>query len=189
MRKCLVLACIVLVGGCEASQPSDPTVDDVDAVARFEGPEGTEAVYDPGETVTLVAHYPSDSAAPGNVITAAEAAVAAWNSEVFDLAGHEEHLPHFNPDVVGGSSASGTIARLKYRDDECGGQNCGYCGSGGTVEAGVRTIEVRKLDFTDACSAGASTGRIVDDLSGVITHELLTSWASSTRRGRAPNGA
>lgn len=128
MRKHLVLACIVLVGGCEASQPTGPAVDAVEALQQLEGPEGTSAVYPAGETVTLVAHYPSGSSAPAEVISAAGTAVSAWNSEVFELAGHEEDLPHFNSTVVGGSSSSGTFARLEYRDDECGsGTNCGYC--------------------------------------------------------------
>lgn len=125
MRKCLVLACVVLVGGCEASQPSGPTVDEVDTVERLEGPDGTEAVYDPGETVTLVAHYPSGAAAPAEVVSAAGTAVSAWNSEVFDLAGYENDLPHFNSVVVGDDSTTGTFARLIYDDSDCDGQNCG----------------------------------------------------------------
>lgn len=115
----------------------------------------------------MVAHFPSGSAAPGNVITAAQTAVSRWNNEVLGLAGYADSLPHFNPTVIGGTSAPGTIVDLLYTD-ECTSQDCGYCGNW-FQSGGIRGIDLKRRNLGNPCGG---LGRVVDDLSGVIMHEL-----------------
>lgn len=113
-----------------------------------------------------MAHDPSGSGAPGNVISAAQTAVSRWNSEVLALDGYTDSLPHFNPTVEGGTSAPGTIVDLLYTD-ECTSEDCGYCGS--FVPGSVRGIDLKRRKLGDPCGG---LGRVVDDLTGVIMHEL-----------------
>lgn len=82
-RAGVVLAGLAMIVGCDPGAPGGPAVDAVTAPPKFlVVPGGAERTYDEGDTVTLVAHYPSGVGASQNVITAAETAVARWNNEV-----------------------------------------------------------------------------------------------------------
>lgn len=168
MKRTLFLVASLFIIGCEGGTPSAPTVESLDVPPLLLTPGGADDFYDAGDTITLVTHFASGAGAPDGVITAAETAAGRWNSEVLGLTGHENDLPHFNPQVIGGTTASGTIARIVYADD-CTGPDCGYCGSFNGEVGGIREIQLQRRDLGDPCGG---LGRVVDDLSGVIVHEL-----------------
>lgn len=165
----LLLAVVGLTVGCTADSPTVPDVERIEPPPRLLVPGGADGFYDEGDTITIVAHFPSDSSAPQNVISAAQTAASRWNDEALGLAGHTSDLPHFNSQVVGGTGAPGTIARIVYTDSSTGPTNFGYCGNfNGEIE-GVREIKLTKKDMGDPCGG---LGRVVNDLTGVIMHEM-----------------
>lgn len=156
-----------IVGCADHEAPTQPGIEQVD-VEPLNVPLGADAFYEQGDTLTVVAHVPNGDAAPSNVISAAQTAVSRWNTEALSLDGYEDVLPHFNPTVVGGTSAPGTIVDLEFTD-ECGGQDCGYCGNW-FEQGGIRGLKIFHKDMTDPPCGGIA--RIVNDLTGVVMHEL-----------------
>ena len=134
-------------------------------------PEGIDTLWSSGTLVKIqtdtVGGVPDQS-----VLTAIKAAAQEWNEHVFDLTGHYDDLPHLVDDVIYTYEVSEPRILIDYTDETTSGEY-GWCGEAmsGSYQAvdSTYTISIWKRDVEEEDECG---GRLVDDLDGVVAHEM-----------------
>lgn len=99
----------------------------------------------------------------GAVLTAIGAAAQEWNEYVFELEGYSHVLPHVSEYPA---TTTQDEPKIKIEYEELG--DWGWCGSApGFNGDSTFVLEISKRDSTAQCY-----GRIVQDLEGVVAHEM-----------------
>ncbi len=101
------------------------------------------------------------------------AAAQAWNDNVFDLDGYDHILPHFVDDTIYTVDVSKPKISIDYYDYYDQGDG-GWCGEklGWTIPPTDSTYVLKITKVERADSASYCGGRVVDDLDGVVSHEM-----------------
>lgn len=105
----------------------------------------------------------------GTVAAAASDAAAAWNSYVLGLS---PVLPALDEVIVTSPAAPPKIV-IEYSEPG----DWGWCGESSSItgketQSAIATLTVKKVDDGDFNECGSGTVRIVQDLLGVVTHEM-----------------
>jgi hypothetical protein len=156
-----ILLVIALIGACfdEPTAP-EPTREGVDEPSlAFLAPGGAAKNWDEGDFINVEV-----TGSPGaSVLSAIGAAADEWNTYVFDLDGHYNDLPHVSDDPKTTTQSTPKI-RIDYSEDG----TWGWCGaSEGWDGTDVWVLSISKKNERDSCG-----GRIVQDLEGVVAHEM-----------------
>ena len=131
-------------------------------------PEGIDTLWSSGSLIRL--QVDTVDGVPGqSVLNAVKAAAQEWNEHVFDLPGHYNDLPHLVDDSVYTIDVSNPKIFIDYSDEGDDGW-CGEATSGTNPPVdSTYTISIWRRDLADEDKCG---GRLVDDLDGVISHEM-----------------
>jgi hypothetical protein len=163
-----ILLFIALIGAC-VDEPTAPESERESADTpsfAFMGPSGVDSVWHSGHFVGIQV-LDSSSIVTQTELNAINAAAGVWNTYVFDI---DASLPQLS-EAATTSSVDKPRILINFIDDGEGA----WCGSapmtwyGPTIDS-TRVVHLFRLDPDDECENPIA--RVVDDLQGVITHEL-----------------
>lgn len=167
-----LLPLLALASACVDEPTSPQSEEEGSAGPSFAlmGPSRIDTVWHSGHFVNIQV-LDSSSIVTGTELAAINAAADEWNTHVLDLDGYYSHLPHLSESASFNSVSKPRIL-VNFVDD---GQGA-WCGSappvwhGPTIDS-TRVINIFRKDAGDTCD-GSPDARVVDDLKGVLVHEM-----------------